>query len=137
MRAVLDTNQHVSAAIKAEGHPGQIIQAWQRGEFDLVISESILAEIEEVLHRPHIYEKYHLTEARISQIIYTLRRYAIVVAGEVKVEIIKADPRDDHILACAIEGETDFIVSGDPHLKNLRSHQGIQIVSPKEFLEIL
>jgi predicted nucleic acid-binding protein len=40
-------------------------------------------------------------------------------------------------LACALEGNADFIISGDKHLLNLRNYQGIKMVTPAEFLESL
>ncbi len=51
--------------------------------------------------------------------------------------IIKDDPDDDHILACALAGRADLIVSGDRHLLKLKSYKGIGIVRPKDFLHTL
>ena len=51
--------------------------------------------------------------------------------------MIEEDPDDDEILACALATEVDYIVSGDSHLKDLKSHEGVEIVAPAEFLEVL
>jgi predicted nucleic acid-binding protein len=40
-------------------------------------------------------------------------------------------------VACAVEGEADYIVSGDRHLRKLGAYQGIPIVTPTQFLTIL
>ena len=40
-------------------------------------------------------------------------------------------------LACAVEGEADYIVSGDQHLLKLGAFKGIQIITPAQFLNIL
>lgn len=48
---------------------------------------------------------------------------------------VKADPKDNMILSCAVEGGADFIVSGDEHLKALKVYEGIRILEPARFLE--
>ena len=47
------------------------------------------------------------------------------------------DPKDDAVVACAKEGEADYIVSGDQDLLALSEHEGIQVVTPRRFMEIL
>jgi predicted nucleic acid-binding protein len=47
-----------------------------------------------------------------------------------------ADAADAKILACAVAGKADAIVTGDKkHLLPLKRYRGIPIVSPAEFLE--
>lgn len=55
----------------------------------------------------------------------------------IKLTVIKDDPKDDKFLECAIEAKADFIVSGDHHLKDLKQFRYIKIVSPTEFLDIV
>jgi len=62
---------------------------------------------------------------------------AVLTPGELAVEAVADDPADDLVLACALEGNADFIISGDKHLLNLRNYQGIKMVTPAEFLESL
>ena len=40
-------------------------------------------------------------------------------------------------LSCAIDAKVDFIISGDIHLLNLGEYEGIRIVTPAQFLEIM
>ena len=54
MRVVLDTNQHISAIIRPNGNPAQIVQLWHIGLIELAISPSILEEFAAVVHRPRI-----------------------------------------------------------------------------------
>jgi hypothetical protein len=54
-----------------------------------------------------------------------------------KLKIIKQDPRDNLILECAIEGGVEYIVSGDKHLFDLKRYKDIEIVSVREFTELL
>ena len=55
----------------------------------------------------------------------------------IKVSEIKQDPEDNKFLACALEGEAAYIVSGDNHLLKLKHYKGIQIVTARSFLEII
>lgn len=57
MRIVLDTNQHISAIIRPNGHPAQIVKLWRIGLIELAISPFILEEFEGVVHRPRIQKK--------------------------------------------------------------------------------
>jgi predicted nucleic acid-binding protein len=41
------------------------------------------------------------------------------------------------VLACALDGQADLIVSGDRHLLDLGEYQGIPILTAREFLERL
>jgi len=50
---------------------------------------------------------------------------------------IEKDPADDEFIIAAIEGQADYIVSGNQHLLALGSYEKIKIVTPKEFSEIL
>jgi rRNA-processing protein FCF1 len=55
--------------------------------------------------------------------------------GEIRVEVIKDDPEDNKFLSCALEGEADYIVTGDAHLKRLREYKGVKIITPRSFID--
>jgi predicted nucleic acid-binding protein len=59
----------------------------------------------------------------------------LLVEPKVIERVISDDPKDDAILACAVEGRANYIVSGDEHLLKLREHRGIKILTPREFVE--
>jgi putative PIN family toxin of toxin-antitoxin system len=135
--AVLDSNVLVSAAIQAGGIPAQILaQAAQR--FVWLTSGYILAETEEVLGRKHIQSKYpqRVTPARRQEFLAEVRSAAILV--EVKTSVsASSDLKDNPVLACAVDASAQYLVTGDRHLLKLGTYQGIQIVIPSEFLQIL
>lgn len=64
-----------------------------------------------------------------------LRAFASMVAGIPGPENVSADRDDDYVLACAVDGGADYIVSGDPHLLDLKTHRSIPILTPREFVE--
>ena len=62
--------------------------------------------------------------------------FAWIVEGEKTVDIIKDDPSDNKYLAGAYEGEADYIISGDHHLLDIETYQGIAVVKAKAFLNV-
>lgn len=138
MKAVLDTNVVVSGVIKREGPPGQILGALlEEGRFTGVTSLEILAEIREVLSREKI-RKYHgWTDEQIDSFVAFFYDQSVVTEGKLAVDIITKDPRDNKFLACAREGNAEYLVTGNDHLLELGVYRGTQILSPAPFLALL
>lgn len=137
MKAVLDANLFVSAAIASQGKPAQVLDAWRANRFGLVIREDILEEVREVLCRPHIRKRHQWTQEEIDSFLAGLGELATITPGELEVNAVTDDPDDNMYLACALEGEADYIVSGDQHVLKLGAFEGVKIVTPAQFLEIL
>ena len=137
LKAVLDTNLFISALLTTKGNPAKILNRWKAGFFDLVISLPILKEIERVILYPKIRKRLNLMDVEMNEFLLGLAQFSIVVSGEAKADVIKEDPTDNKYLACAQEGEADYIVTGDQHLLKLQNYKGIRIVTPKVFLNIL
>ena len=138
LRVVLDTNQFVSSLLVRDGLPARILDAWRERRYLLVISPAILAEIVHTLNYPRIRRKYAITDAHVQQLVTLLERDAMVVPGNQSVAgAIPDDPSDEAVLACAVEGLADVIVSGDQHLLSLGEYQGIPILTARQFLERL
>ena len=69
-------------------------------------------------------------------IVTELRRLAYMVAPQEVPRVIEHDGDDDHVLACALAGRADMIVSGDRHLHSLGGqYQGIPIVTPAQAIQ--
>jgi uncharacterized protein len=115
MRAVVDTNVWVSAAIRPNGPPGRLEKALARGEYTLVLSRPMVADLTEVLNRPRIREKYQLDPVAISELIEFLTEvgHDVAVAGDVR---ICRDPDDDVLIETATKGSADVLVSRDEDL---------------------
>ncbi|GAC1533612.1 MAG: putative toxin-antitoxin system toxin component, PIN family [Herpetosiphon sp.] len=133
-KVVLDTNVLVSALIKKEGTPARILR--HLDDFVLVTADDLLAELEDVLHRRHIQQKYHLTDADIQEYLARLRAASTLVQLHSQVDVV-IDPDDNMFVACAADGGAAYIVSGDPHLLDLHAYEGIQILTPIAFLSLL
>jgi uncharacterized protein len=136
MKAVLDTNVLVSAALVPGGNPHQILESSKQGGFELVTSEILLDELESVLARRHIIDRLGWSDAGPSEFVDGIRESSSVVEPTNEIERA-ADPDDNRVLEAAVEGEVDYIVTGDRHLLELKRHDSIEIVTPADFLAIL
>jgi putative PIN family toxin of toxin-antitoxin system len=137
MRAVLDTNIIVSRYLVAIGIPARIITAWRQDRFEVVVSPALLAEYERVLNYRDVRRRHHLSPEDISNEVGAFGAAALLVEPEEVPAVIVADPADDQVLAAAVAGTADYIVSGDPHLLEVRVYRGIRILTPATFLALL
>jgi hypothetical protein len=133
-KVVLDTNVLISGVI-ASGYSASILDAVQRGEIKLVTSAYLLKEFSEVVTRRHIALKYPKVAKSAEALLDFLRAFSILTSGIPSPSRISPDRDDDYVLACALEESVECIVSGDPHLLNLKSYKNISILTPKEFVE--
>ncbi len=132
MRIVLDNNVLISALISAGTAPDQLYQAWLRGEIEVLTSPAQIAEVGDVLGRPRVRKHVAPDEAKL--IVRNLSSWAMVLK-EVPVQPISPDPKDDPILAIAVNGQAGLVVSGDKRdMRALDRVRGIPIRSPGEAL---
>lgn len=136
MRVVLDTNVIISATLMRGGNEDQILRAWQRGAFDLVLSPPILEELGRALFYEKLRKFRWMTEKEVSELLQTLAASSVVVSGRAKVKASR-DPDDDKFLAAAVEAEAPFVVTGDRDLLDLKNYQGVRVVRPAWFLTMI
>jgi putative PIN family toxin of toxin-antitoxin system len=127
-RVVLDTNVFVSA-YGFGGKPAEVLRGAIAGVYVLVTSPAILTELADKL-----YEVLGFDDEHVREVVSQLARIAEVVRPEVRLAVLADDP-DNRVLECATEGGADVIVSGDHHLLDLGTHDGVRIVRVAEFLE--
>jgi uncharacterized protein len=137
IREVLDTNVIVSGILSEKGIPGRILRAWLEDRFHLVTSRAILEELGRVLRCSKIRHRHGWSDFQALKFIEDLTSLAVLVPGELRLAVVSEDPSDDRFLECAIEGQADYIVSGDGHLVRLAQYEGVEILSPSEFLALL
>lgn len=135
LRAVVDTNLFISGLFGKDTLSATLQDLWVHREFELVTSIEILREISRVLQYPRIRERFHPREENIRRFFKLIFRKAIITKDLYSTDRITDDPSDNIILACAMEAKADFIVSRDPHLRNLKHFHGIKILDVKAFVE--
>ncbi len=138
MRIVLDTNLLVSAILTPGGKPAKILTDILAGSLTLVISSELIAEVKRVLQYPKLaklLENKSVYQEEIEIMLHKLTAIGVTTPGVLNLDVIKEDPADNMILSCAVEGEADFIISGDHHLTQLKDYRGIRIIDPNTFLK--
>jgi len=136
IRATVDTNLFVSAAIRADGIPAQILAAWQRDAFVLVTSAELDAEVHDVYRRADLLRRFRVPAAQRAVLITGLS-VAEHVLPLYPLPIGVRDPKDDPLLAYAIGGQVDYLVTGDKDLHDLAGLPAIgelRIIAPRDFL---
>ena len=137
LRAVPDANVYVSAAVRAEGQPGQIVERFLRdAAFEIVLSQAIVGEVLRAFTYPKVrkYIRRGLDPERWFEDIVVL---AQPVAGDYELSGVSRDRDDDKYIAAAIEGRAAFVVAGDSDLLQVKEYEGIRVVSPRVFLDLL
>jgi putative PIN family toxin of toxin-antitoxin system len=136
MRVILDTNVLLGALISSHGPPDTIYRAWRAGRFDLVTSVAQLDELRRVSRYPKL--RPILPPHRIGTMVNNMQR-AIVLDGlpALPEAIDVDDPDDAFLLAMAVGGEADYLVTGDLRAGLLqRGAIGhTRIVTPAAFCE--
>lgn len=132
LRVVLDTNVIVSALHFQKGTLSAVWELLLEGEYRLVLSPSIVEETAGILRGRFLWR-----EEETRNVLKILVRKADVVRVDTILEVVPDDPDDNHVLACALAGKADLVVSGDRHLLRLKEYEGIPIVRPMDFLRTL
>ncbi len=136
IRAVIDTNLFVSGFLASHGYTSELQELWIKGAFELVVSEKILEEIRKTLLKPDLRKRVFFHNGEEDEIIELIKERALIVTQDrYQTDKIKKDHTDNKFLACAMEGEADYIVSGDHHLLELKHFHRIQIVDAKTFVK--
>jgi putative PIN family toxin of toxin-antitoxin system len=132
VRVVFDTNVIVSALLFG-GYPERVFLAGLRGEIQLLTSRALLRELERVLT-----EKFKLGMKLVKDTLDLIETLAEIVETTSQLNVIEHPDDDNRVLECAVDGNADFIVTGDTkHILPLKEYKGIKILTPSEFAKLL
>src|SRR6266849_5769323 len=108
IRVVIDTNIVVSANLKDYGLPAAVLDLATSGKIQMFISPAVMAEYEDVLHRPYL----TLSPARVEAALAVIRRTSKLVTPTFTITWSQ-DELDNRILECAEEAAADYLVTGN------------------------
>jgi putative PIN family toxin of toxin-antitoxin system len=108
----------------------------------LVLSESVLDEVERVLHYPRLIKRFALTETEITQFVAFLAASAEMVEVDETIKAPIRDPQDIHILQTAIDGRADYLCTLDGHffepaIVTFCSKSGVAVISDLDLLRLV
>jgi uncharacterized protein len=133
VRYVFDTNVIISALLFENGKPAQVLRyALANGE--VLLSLDLLEELNEVLGRAR-FNRYLTSEER-EEFLEALIERAVLVEITENVQECR-DPKDDKVLELALNGEAQFIISGDRDLLVLHPFRDVRVITADEFLKTI
>lgn len=141
LRVVIDTNLLISSAIVAKSPPDKLIKSWLKKAFILLISSEQLEEIKDVSQRKKL-KNLSLFTKRITELIENIEFVAetVKLLSEKDLPIKGRDPEDDFLLATALGGDADYLITGDQDLLVLNGDPALgklKIISVKNFLRLV
>jgi putative PIN family toxin of toxin-antitoxin system len=140
MRVLIDTNVFISYLLSSHssGVIQEIFSAWAEGRFILLVPEALLDEILlTVKSKSHLEKRIPADSLKI--LLATVQELSEEVPWiEGPIPAVTRDAKDDYLLAYALVGGADFLVSGDKDLLELQGQlQELEILTPRQFSEVL
>jgi uncharacterized protein len=133
VRVVLDPNVVISGVLSSRGAPADVLRALAAGEFELLVSQALLDELERALAYPKL--RRHIDEATAGELVRWLADSATHVTDPATDPPVRSrDPDDDYLIALASEHRA-ALVSGDKDLLALDGE--IPVFSPRAVVELL
>lgn len=139
-RATFDTNVFVRAVLGRDNVANALISLWLDEAFILVLPQTIIAEVQDVLSRRNLIRKHRYAPVTVANLINLLKQDATLVEVPFSFRLCR-DTDDDALVDCAIHERAQFLVSydkdllDDTELKQSLFEHGIEIVEPLVFLE--
>ena len=142
LRVILDTNLLLSAIIIPDSNPDKIIKSWKEDLFILLVSQSLIDELEDATQRKKFLNHYLLFKKRSEELIVSLKASAELIEPLSKkdLQIHSRDKEDDFMLASGFGGDADYLVTGDQDLLVLNGNSALgklKIITVKEFLNLI
>lgn len=127
MTLTFDTNVLLSATLWDNSVSQKLLFDLIRQNVKIYSSLRILEEYQLILKRD-----FDFSEDEIKTITQKVLGFVTLVVPSMKVEVVKDDPKDNHIIECALESKSQYIVSYDKHLLNLKEYKSIRMIKPEE-----
>jgi uncharacterized protein len=129
VRAVVDVNVLISGVLSAKGSPAEILRATRDGQFELVVSEVLLAELQRTLGYPKLRKR--IAPEKAAAFVNWVREHGTLAEDPASPPPVGSrDPDDDYLLALAIDRRA-YLVTGDQDLLVLSSD--LPILTPAQF----
>ncbi len=138
MRVVIDTNQLLKMMMAGEKSP--LLMAWHSQTFEVIFSAPLMEELMEVSSRPKIEQLLRFGQKqKFLQLIQRLAKWVIPISHPPACR----DPKDEMVIATALSGQAEFIVTSDKDLlddeplKQILAKENLQVVYPMDLLKLI
>lgn len=138
MRVLLDTNILISYLLTPKNSViAQIVEAGILGGFDLLLPEELSDELVEKA-RAKQYLAERITPEEVRELVDILSEVSETVPKITQsIPAVTRDPKDDYLLAYALVGQADYLVTGDRDLLVLGQVEHTKIVTARDFVEVI
>lgn len=137
-RVVIDTNVLIRAFLKNSGNDYLVFKLFLDGQIDLYYSQELVDEFMDVISRPRLMEKYHISKDTISLYWEDIFEFGKLKTPQ-KVNICR-DTRDNHVIGLAMasgRGNHAYLVTADEDIWELRGKiKGVRVMKPKDFIKL-
>ena len=132
MRVVLDTNVLIAAFVSPKGFASRVLDLWIEGEYELVTSSWQIEEFRRVSRYDRV--KKRIEPHEVGTFVNALREHAIVIEDLPSIDV-SPDPDDNPIVATAIAGAAQYLVSADKRdVLDLGAVAGVRILTIGDFM---
>ena len=139
MRVLIDTNIFISYLLKSDQDRtiSSVIEAGFEGEYTILLPQEVLEEVHKKLtEKKYLASRISSEEAKeFTQLLEQVAEAIPTITEDIPA--VTRDRKDDYLIAYAVVGKADFLVSGDEDLRKVVNVGGVTIVSPADFLNIL
>ncbi len=132
MNVVLDTNVLISLSVWETSEAKKLLDELVHKNINIFSSEEIKFEYVKVLRRD-----FELSDNRIEEMLEKIFFYIDFVEPAEKVDIVKDDPTDNKIIECAIASNSEYIITYDKHLLDIKKFRNIKMIKPKEAFQVI
>lgn len=132
MKITLDTNFLISATQWDYSVAHKLLKQLIEKDIKLFTTKEILEEFSIVLKKDFKYE-----QMEINRILDVVNTFTMIIEPKEKLDVIKEDPTDNKILACALESDSEYILTYDNHLLKINEFKGIKILRPEDILDFI
>jgi len=134
----LDSTVLVSAFLRPGGLSDELLLLAAQGDFGLVLAPEIIGETwRKLLTSNRIRRRYVYSDERVHRFCRGLLRICDLVRDLPPIVAVARDPNDDMVIACAVKGHVDLVVTRDKDLLSLSPYQRISITTPEAFRQQL
>src|SRR3989344_1806174 len=128
MNVTVDTNFLISSSMWDNSVAHRLLLKLIENNAKIYTTKEILEEFSKVLKRDLKYNDEEVTE-----MVNIVLSFISLVVIKNKINVVKEDPDDDKIIECAIESNSEYILTYDNHLLKIKEYKGVKILRPEEF----
>jgi len=134
MKVVIDTNVLISALINPTSVPAKVIGLIEAKTIQPIMSPATQEELCRVLGYKKIQKTLALMPAQAQEVAEQLMLHCQLIHPNIAVMVTAEDDSDNRYIEVALAAQAPYVITGDQHLLKLEHYNGIEIVTPAQFL---